>query len=157
MCKYKHTYIIIRRTGICGSCAMNIDGANTLACLARIDPSSVKIKIYPLPHMYVVTHAPVGLHFRVSCHEHETKKKSPRMPEIFECILRYTYRCVHVNFFLLIMLFIMWISFYEYIFEFQSVLQRSFLLASWGHVRAVLVFHFVPAILVVLLGPNHEY
>ncbi|EKX31945.1 hypothetical protein GUITHDRAFT_159012 [Guillardia theta CCMP2712] len=42
------------REGICGSCAMNIDGSNTLACLARIDTSSSKTKIYPLPHMYVV-------------------------------------------------------------------------------------------------------
>ncbi|KAK7030651.1 succinate dehydrogenase iron-sulfur subunit, mitochondrial [Favolaschia claudopus] len=43
------------REGICGSCAMNIDGQNTLACLCRIDRNSSKdTKIYPLPHMYVV-------------------------------------------------------------------------------------------------------
>jgi len=42
------------REGICGSCAMNIDGVNTLACLCKIDRSSSKTKIYPLPHMYVV-------------------------------------------------------------------------------------------------------
>jgi len=43
------------REGICGSCAMNIDGQNTLACLCRIDRSTSKdTKIYPLPHMYVV-------------------------------------------------------------------------------------------------------
>ncbi|KAF7294466.1 Succinate dehydrogenase [ubiquinone] iron-sulfur subunit, mitochondrial [Mycena kentingensis (nom. inval.)] len=43
------------REGICGSCAMNIDGQNTLACLCRIDRSPGKdTKIYPLPHMYVV-------------------------------------------------------------------------------------------------------
>lgn len=43
------------REGICGSCAMNIDGTNTLACLSRIDrDTSKKAKIYPLPHMYVV-------------------------------------------------------------------------------------------------------
>ena len=41
------------REGICGSCAMNIDGTNTLACLSRIDKNNVT-KIYPLPHMYVV-------------------------------------------------------------------------------------------------------
>ena len=64
--------------GICGSCAMNIKGSNTLACirylempifdmshthtlslfsslLSRIDPDVSKpVKIYPLPHMYVV-------------------------------------------------------------------------------------------------------
>jgi succinate dehydrogenase (ubiquinone) iron-sulfur subunit len=42
------------REGICGSCAMNIDGSNTLACLAYITKESSSMKIYPLPHMYVV-------------------------------------------------------------------------------------------------------
>lgn len=43
------------REGICGSCAMNIGGGNTLACIARIDSDCGKTtKIYPLPHMYVV-------------------------------------------------------------------------------------------------------
>ncbi|GLB42976.1 hypothetical protein LshimejAT787_1204250 [Lyophyllum shimeji] len=43
------------REGICGSCAMNIDGQNTLACLCRIDRDANKdMKIYPLPHMYIV-------------------------------------------------------------------------------------------------------
>lgn len=42
------------REGICGSCAMNIGGVNTLACISKIDASSPKTKIYPLPHMYVV-------------------------------------------------------------------------------------------------------
>lgn len=37
------------REGICGSCAMNIDGINTLACLCRIDRDN-DTKIYPLPH-----------------------------------------------------------------------------------------------------------
>lgn len=43
------------REGICGSCAMNIGGRNTLACLCRIDRNTTKAtKIYPLPHMFVV-------------------------------------------------------------------------------------------------------
>jgi len=42
------------REGICGSCAMNIDGTNTLACLKRIEKDSSPMKIYPLPHMYVI-------------------------------------------------------------------------------------------------------
>ena len=43
------------REGICGSCAMNIDGQNALACLCKInrDPSHVS-KVAPLPHMFVV-------------------------------------------------------------------------------------------------------
>ncbi|TQS36501.1 hypothetical protein Golomagni_03047 [Golovinomyces magnicellulatus] len=43
------------REGICGSCAMNIDGVNTLACLCRIPTdTNAETKIYPLPHTYVV-------------------------------------------------------------------------------------------------------
>lgn len=43
------------REGICGSCAMNIDGVNTLACLCRIEKDTSKpSKVYPLPHMYIV-------------------------------------------------------------------------------------------------------
>jgi succinate dehydrogenase (ubiquinone) iron-sulfur subunit len=43
------------REGICGSCAMNIDGTNTLACLQPIDFSNAKaVHVYPLPHMFVV-------------------------------------------------------------------------------------------------------
>jgi len=42
------------REGICGSCAMNIGGVNTLACLSKIDANNKVTKIYPLPHMYVV-------------------------------------------------------------------------------------------------------
>ena len=42
------------REGICGSCAMNIDGTNTLACLKPIDEVSGDVKIYPLPHMEVI-------------------------------------------------------------------------------------------------------
>merc|ERR1711962_1244890 len=42
------------REGICGSCAMNIGGVNTLACLTKIDANNKATKIYPLPHMYVV-------------------------------------------------------------------------------------------------------
>jgi succinate dehydrogenase (ubiquinone) iron-sulfur subunit len=43
------------REGICGSCAMNIDGVNTLACLCRIPTEEAQeSKIYPLPHTYVV-------------------------------------------------------------------------------------------------------
>lgn len=42
------------REGICGSCAMNIDGTNTLACTKAIEDVSGIIAIYPLPHMPVV-------------------------------------------------------------------------------------------------------
>ncbi|MCG8466335.1 MAG: succinate dehydrogenase iron-sulfur subunit [Xanthomonadales bacterium] len=42
------------REGICGSCAMNIDGSNTLACTKAIEDVKGDVKIYPLPHMPVV-------------------------------------------------------------------------------------------------------
>ena len=42
------------REGICGSCSMNIDGMNTLACIKAIDDIKGDVKIYPLPHLDVV-------------------------------------------------------------------------------------------------------
>ncbi|SCA57144.1 succinate dehydrogenase, FeS subunit [Candidatus Terasakiella magnetica] len=42
------------REGICGSCAMNIDGTNTLACLKPIAEVDGDCAIYPLPHMPVI-------------------------------------------------------------------------------------------------------
>lgn len=42
------------REGICGSCAMNIDGSNTLACTKGMDEIDGSVKVYPLPHMPVV-------------------------------------------------------------------------------------------------------
>jgi len=42
------------REGVCGSCAMNIDGVNTLACLKSMSDVKKDIRIYPLPHMKVV-------------------------------------------------------------------------------------------------------
>jgi succinate dehydrogenase / fumarate reductase iron-sulfur subunit len=42
------------REGICGSCAMNIDGTNTLACTKPIKDCKSDVAIYPLPHMPVI-------------------------------------------------------------------------------------------------------
>ncbi len=42
------------REGVCGSCAMNIDGTNTLACTRYIRDSKGDVTIYPLPHTDVV-------------------------------------------------------------------------------------------------------
>jgi succinate dehydrogenase / fumarate reductase, iron-sulfur subunit len=42
------------REGICGSCAMNIDGTNTLACTKAIDEVKGDVTIHPLPHLPVV-------------------------------------------------------------------------------------------------------
>ncbi len=42
------------REGVCGSCAMNIDGTNTLACTKFLSEVAGDVKVYPLPHMPVV-------------------------------------------------------------------------------------------------------
>ena len=42
------------REGVCGSCAMNIDGPNTLACTKFISEVKRDVKIYPLPHAPVI-------------------------------------------------------------------------------------------------------
>jgi succinate dehydrogenase / fumarate reductase iron-sulfur subunit len=42
------------REGVCGSCAMNVDGTNTLSCIKPIEEIKGDVKIYPLPHMPVV-------------------------------------------------------------------------------------------------------
>lgn len=42
------------REGICGSCSMNIDGTNTLACIKAIEDIEGDIVISPLPHMEVL-------------------------------------------------------------------------------------------------------
>ncbi len=42
------------REGVCGSCAMNVDGTNTLSCIKDLGEIKGDVKIYPLPHMPVV-------------------------------------------------------------------------------------------------------
>lgn len=42
------------REGVCGSCSMNINGKNTLACTQALSDYRGTIKIFPLPHMAVV-------------------------------------------------------------------------------------------------------
>ena len=42
------------REGVCGSCAMNIDGVNTLACTKAIADIEGVVRVYPLPHLPVI-------------------------------------------------------------------------------------------------------
>ena len=42
------------REGVCGSCAMNIDGTNTLACTKAMDDIDGPVAVYPLPHLPVI-------------------------------------------------------------------------------------------------------
>src|SRR5688572_31102911 len=58
------------REGICGSCAMNIDGTNTLACTRAIsDCGKKEVPIYPLPHMNVIKDLVPDQIGRASCRE----------------------------------------------------------------------------------------
>nr|WCH57975.1 succinate dehydrogenase subunit 2 [Calliblepharis sp.] len=42
------------REGICGSCSMNINGNNSLACLQPLNIDKKFVTVYPLPHMYII-------------------------------------------------------------------------------------------------------
>lgn len=95
------------REGICGSCAMNVNGYNCLACITRININSNKtIPIYPLPHMYVIRDLIVDMtHFmnqykkiqpyllrhktgkQRSNQYLQTIKDSNKMVGMYECIL----------------------------------------------------------------------
>jgi len=94
------------REGICGSCAMNINGTNTLACTQNMsDLDAGDVKIYPLPHMEVVKDlVPDMTHFyaQYASIEPWIKTQSPAPPDkerlqspedrkkldgLYECIL----------------------------------------------------------------------
>jgi succinate dehydrogenase / fumarate reductase iron-sulfur subunit len=93
------------REGICGSCAMNIDGQNTLACTKGIDEVKGDIKIFPLPHMPVVKDLVPDLNHVYAQYESiqpwmQTKSPAPqgqerlqspedreKMDGLYECIL----------------------------------------------------------------------
>ena len=59
-CKIKnemYSSLTFRRScahGVCGSCAMNIDGMNTLSCMKSHKDIKGDIRIFPLPHLKVV-------------------------------------------------------------------------------------------------------
>ena len=42
------------REGVCGSCSMNVDGTNELACIKSLSEIKGAVKVYPLPHMPVL-------------------------------------------------------------------------------------------------------
>nr|YP_010555059.1 succinate dehydrogenase iron-sulfur protein [Kappaphycus malesianus]UYR20480.1 succinate dehydrogenase iron-sulfur protein [Kappaphycus malesianus] len=92
------------REGICGSCSMNINGVNTLACLKNLSINSKFITIYPLPHMYIIKDLVPDLsnfynqyktikpwllnentkHFK---EYFQSKKKRSQLDGLYECIL----------------------------------------------------------------------
>jgi succinate dehydrogenase / fumarate reductase iron-sulfur subunit len=51
------TSLTFRRScahGVCGSCAMNVDGVNTLSCIKSHTDIQGDLNIYPLPHLKVI-------------------------------------------------------------------------------------------------------
>jgi succinate dehydrogenase / fumarate reductase iron-sulfur subunit len=92
------------REGVCGSCAMNIAGGNTLACTKAIIEVSGPVSVYPLPHLPVVkdlvpdlTHfyaqyASIKPYLKTTTAEPETEwRQSPedraKLDGLYECIL----------------------------------------------------------------------
>ena len=93
------------REGICGSCAMNVDGTNTLACTKSIEDCSGDVNVYPLPHMSVVKDlVPDMTHFYAqyasiepwlktntpvspSAERLQSKEDRAKLDGLYECIL----------------------------------------------------------------------
>ncbi|MBV9694298.1 MAG: succinate dehydrogenase iron-sulfur subunit [Alphaproteobacteria bacterium] len=92
------------REGVCGSCAMNIAGGNTLACTKAIADISGAVTVYPLPHMPVVKdlvpdltnfyaqYASIGPYLQTKTAAPEKEwKQSPeeraKLDGLYECIL----------------------------------------------------------------------
>jgi succinate dehydrogenase / fumarate reductase iron-sulfur subunit len=92
------------REGVCGSCAMNIDGGNTLACTKAISDISGSAAIYPLPHVPVVKdlvpdlsnfyaqYAAIGPYLQTKTAEPERERRQSqeeraKLDGLYECIL----------------------------------------------------------------------
>lgn len=92
------------REGVCGSCAMNVNGKNTLVCTKSLaDYEGETLKIYPLPHMNVVKDLVVDMtHFYAQYasikpwlenssspeREHlQTDTQRAALNELYDCVL----------------------------------------------------------------------
>ncbi len=72
------------REGVCGSCAVNIDGVNTLACTQKIEMKTKVSAVYPLPHMDVIKDLVPDLSLAYAQYESIEpwiKTKSPTTPD----------------------------------------------------------------------------
>src|SRR6202000_929868 len=92
------------REGVCGSCAMNIAGGNTLACTKAISDVSGAVALYPLPHMpvgkdlvpdlpnFYAQYASIGPYLQTRSAEPEkewqqTPEDRAKLDGLYECIL----------------------------------------------------------------------
>ncbi|MEQ8370117.1 MAG: succinate dehydrogenase iron-sulfur subunit [Alphaproteobacteria bacterium] len=72
------------REGVCGSCAMNINGENTLACTKPIEDVKGDVRVLPLPHMPVVKDLVpdlTGVYAQLASVEPWLKADSPEEPD----------------------------------------------------------------------------
>lgn len=92
------------REGVCGSCSMNIDGSNALACTKGMDEVAHPIKIYPLPSLPVVKDLVADLSHFYAQHRmiepwlqtisplpskewKQSKEERKKLDGLYECIL----------------------------------------------------------------------
>jgi len=95
------------REGICGSCAMNINGRNALACLCAVDKKAKTQQVAPLPHMFVIKdlvvdmsnfyaqyasiqpwlQLPAGEDQKLAGERYQSKEDRAKLDGMYECIL----------------------------------------------------------------------
>ena len=92
------------REGICGSCSMNINGINQLACTTSMESIEGEIRVYPLPHLEVIKDLIVDLsqffaqyaaiepwlksdNLPISGEQLQTMKERKHIDGAYECIL----------------------------------------------------------------------
>ncbi|CDF32200.1 unnamed protein product [Chondrus crispus] len=76
------------REGVCGSCSMNIDCTNSLACLRSLNIKSKFITIYPLPHTYIIKDLVPDLS-NITFRKSENKENAKVKGENFEHVQSY--------------------------------------------------------------------
>lgn len=90
------------REGICGSCAMNINGVNTLACLYRVNYNNYlsnltlpTLNIFPLPHMPIIKDLIVSMtHFYKQYKSIDPFLKEMSIVELLEKLIK---DCPNIN------------------------------------------------------------
>jgi succinate dehydrogenase / fumarate reductase iron-sulfur subunit len=93
------------REGVCGSCAMNINGENTLACIHPLAKLGRGLRVFPLPHMNVLKDLVIDLKFAYKQYAqaepwiqrsqpfsskremHQSPEERARLDGLWECVL----------------------------------------------------------------------
>ena len=93
------------REGVCGSCAMNVNGKNTLSCISPLaNYSSHTLRIYPLPHMNVLKDLVVDMthfyaqyasikpwletgHLEQEREQHQSESDRAKLDGLYDCVL----------------------------------------------------------------------